>query len=211
MEIHPPEHPILSFKDFLIQIGTVTVGILIALSLESLIEWNHHRHLVLEARENIRAEIEDNRRELTGHLSASTKIRSEHQAILKWIADIQATRKSSIHSLSVTYNLADMNNTSWTTAQAIGALSFMNYAEVKRGAAVYQLQDEFLRLQSRSEDAAISAMTLFTVNSGDPGKVPTSDLQDERSRIANSLTALAAEEQIGKQLEKRYEAWLKAK
>ena len=33
MDIHPPEGPVHSFKDFLFHLLTVTIGILIALSL----------------------------------------------------------------------------------------------------------------------------------------------------------------------------------
>ena len=209
MEIHPPEHPILSLKEFFVHIGTVTIGILIALSLEGLLEWSHHQHLIREARENIRTEMEDNQREISSYLGGTSKIREDHQAVLKWIADIEKSRKSSIHSLTVNFNRADLNNASWTTAQAVGALGLMNYAEVKRDAAVYQLQDEFLRLQNRAEDASISALVLFTANSEDPGRASGNELQEEKNRIENSLAALLAEEQIGRQLQKNYTARLK--
>src|SRR6516225_7037399 len=104
MDIHPPLGPLMSWREILLHLGIVTIGILIALSLEGLVEWNHHRHLVREARENIRIEIEDNQKELTGHLKQVEKIRSDHHAILQWIADLRKSHKSSIHSLSVTFN-----------------------------------------------------------------------------------------------------------
>jgi hypothetical protein len=49
MGIHPPEGPIHSIKDFLLALTTITAGVLIALSLEGFIEWNHNRRLVREA------------------------------------------------------------------------------------------------------------------------------------------------------------------
>jgi hypothetical protein len=211
MEIHPPEHPILTWKEFLVHIGTVTIGILIALSLEGLVEWNHHRHLIREARENIRTELEDNRREMTAHLSVTAKNRADHESILKWIAEVERDHKSSIHSLAVGANRADLNNTSWTTAQAVGALGLMDYAEVKRDAEVYQLQEEFLRLQTRAEDATIAAMVPFTSYPDDPAKMSRGELEDERNRIQNSITALVAQDQVGRELQKRYEARLQDK
>lgn len=78
MEIHAPEGPVTSLKEFLVHIGIVTIGILIALSLEGLLEWHHHRELVEEARANIASEIRDNRKDLDywfeegGHLDAIT-------------------------------------------------------------------------------------------------------------------------------------------
>ena len=63
MDIHPP-HAIHSWKDFGIQLVTITAGILIALSLEGVRETWRDRALVREARANIRREIADNKREV---------------------------------------------------------------------------------------------------------------------------------------------------
>jgi hypothetical protein len=210
MDIHPPLGPLMSWKEILLHLGIVTIGILIALSLEGLVEWNHHRHLVRDARENIRTEIEDNQKELVGHLKQVERIRSEHRTILQWIADLRKSHKSSINSLSVSFSRAELASTSWSTAQVMGALSLMTYSEVKKDAALYQLQDEFVRLQTRAEDGAIASMALFTSH-GDPSEATPAELNEEQTRVENSLTALLAEEQIGKQLNQRYSECLGSK
>ena len=64
MEIHPPHGAIRSWRHFLLQLGTITAGVPIALSFEGIREPIHDRSLVREARENIRREIADNRREI---------------------------------------------------------------------------------------------------------------------------------------------------
>ncbi len=74
MEIHPPHQPVLTVKEALVHLGIVTIGILIALSLEGLVEWQHHRHLVAEARENIAEEIRDNSGELKHFLGSVAQI-----------------------------------------------------------------------------------------------------------------------------------------
>ena len=211
MDIHPPDRPILSFKEFLVHIGTVTIGILIALSLEQLIEWRHHQNLIGEARDNIRAEIADNRRELAGHIAETPKNIAGQEAVLQWIADIEKRGTSSIHSLKLETNLAELSSTSWTTAQAVGALALMDYAEVKRDAAVYQLQQEFEHLQREALDATTAAMAPFTGRTVDPAKASAAELQEERNRVRRSLAALQVQDQIGKALEKRYDAWLKGR
>jgi uncharacterized membrane-anchored protein YhcB (DUF1043 family) len=208
MEIHAPEHPIMTWKQFLVHIGTVTIGILIALSLEALLETTHKRHLVTEARENIRTELEDNARELAGHLTESAKLRDQQLTVLHWIADVERTGKSSIQSLAIGASRADLSNTSWLTAQTVGALALMNYAEVKHYAAVYQLQDEFLRLQSRAQDTAVDAMIIFNNAGSNPDKLPHATLEEEKSRVATSLTALTVNDQIAVELQKRYTATL---
>lgn len=61
MEIHPPHGPVHSIKDILLQLLTITLGILIALSFEGMREWRQERVLVNEARENMLREIRDNK------------------------------------------------------------------------------------------------------------------------------------------------------
>ena len=46
LDVHPPHEKVHGFKDFLLHILTITIGLLIALSLEGCVEWRHHRHLV---------------------------------------------------------------------------------------------------------------------------------------------------------------------
>jgi hypothetical protein len=51
MEVHPPHQPLHSWKDFWIHLGTITIGLLIAIGLEQSVEALHHHHerRVLEA------------------------------------------------------------------------------------------------------------------------------------------------------------------
>ena len=52
MDIHKPKAA-HSVREFLIEIGTIICGILIALALEQGVEWLHWRHIVSEARESL--------------------------------------------------------------------------------------------------------------------------------------------------------------
>src|ERR1700753_1790750 len=64
LDVHAPHEPILGWKEFFIHLFTITIGLLIALSLEGLVEWQHHRHLVHEAELSLRGEIEHNASEM---------------------------------------------------------------------------------------------------------------------------------------------------
>ena len=90
MEIHPPEKPIHTVKDFLLQLTTITAGILIALSLEGTIKWSHHRALVGEAKENLRQEILANKREIDKVQAGIPNLRKNEEAAIQFIADLQA-------------------------------------------------------------------------------------------------------------------------
>lgn len=60
MEVHPPEHPIFTWKQFFIHMATVCLGLLIALGLEQTVEYLHHRHQGRRFEEDMRMEAERN-------------------------------------------------------------------------------------------------------------------------------------------------------
>jgi len=61
MEVHPPHHPLHTWKDFWIHLGTITIGLLIAISLEQSVEALHHRHQRHQLQEDLHDEAERNR------------------------------------------------------------------------------------------------------------------------------------------------------
>ena len=92
MDIHPPEGPVHSFKDFLFHLLTVTIGILIALSLEGLLEWHHHRALVQEARINLASEIRENRQHLEQGLTRAPDAERRLNVTMKAIDTYRKSR-----------------------------------------------------------------------------------------------------------------------
>ena len=84
MEIHPPR-PVTSLKEFLRELLTITAGILIALSLEGLLQWNHHRQLVREARTNIISELRQNQSEIAKEQEALRSAEHDVRIIVTFI------------------------------------------------------------------------------------------------------------------------------
>lgn len=70
MEIHKPK-PVHSWREFLVELGTITLGVMIALAAEQAVEWIHWRSQVQEAREVIATELASN---LAG---AATRMRTQ--------------------------------------------------------------------------------------------------------------------------------------
>jgi len=62
VDVHPPRQPIHTWKDFLLHLLTITIGLFIALTLEAAVDSAHHRHLVRDAHKNVRREIEANQK-----------------------------------------------------------------------------------------------------------------------------------------------------
>jgi hypothetical protein len=142
LDVHPPHERAHSLGDFLLHILTITIGLFIALSLESLVEWRHHVHLVHEARETLREEIEHNHDELTARFAVLAEERAELDKNLATVTAVQQhpTTASRSVSLDAHFNLSSLQDTAWRTAQSTGAVAFMPYAEAQRYADVYAEQ-----------------------------------------------------------------------
>ena len=64
LDVHVPHEKIHGLRDFFLHLFTITIGLLIALSLEGCVEWQHHRHLVREAEAALHDEIENNAKQV---------------------------------------------------------------------------------------------------------------------------------------------------
>lgn len=138
MEVHPPGHAIHSWRDFIIHIATIVVGLLIAIGLEQSVEALHHKHLLHQAREQLREEMAENRRTLTRdqHLLEVARNDSRYNIDL-----LSTPPHDGAKSLRFGWSWNSMQSSAWTTARETGALALMPYDEVQRLATVYGQQD----------------------------------------------------------------------
>jgi hypothetical protein len=206
MEIHSPKGPILSVRHLLVELATITLGILIALSLEALTGWFHHRTLVREARANIQHEIADNKKELDNAIANIPDSERDLQQALGFVSDLLGKRKPGLHTLRFNYIIAQLNATSRTTAEATGALGYMEYSEVKTYAAAYEGQQQFERLQERLLDAFVPLLN--ATHEADPAKADERELLEWKDRILTSLSYLQTEAIYGKSVSRKFDAVL---
>ena len=57
MEVHHKPKPVHSWREFLVELGTITLGVLIALGAEQTVEWLHWQSEVSIARKSLNAEM----------------------------------------------------------------------------------------------------------------------------------------------------------
>jgi hypothetical protein len=130
-----------NWRDFLTHLIIVTIGLFIALMMEAGVELIHHRHLVREARENIRTELQ------TNHDAAQQDLQLMQQAIDRQksnIANIRSlsTEGKNFHgTVSNTLDYDSFDDAAWRTARDTGALGYMPYAEIQRYSDVYMLAE----------------------------------------------------------------------
>lgn len=165
LDVHSPHEPVHGIRDFLLHLLTITVGLLIALGLEAAVEWRHHLHLRHEAEDNIRREIEDNRKDLIEVLHAVPAEQAKFKNLLVYLNARAAGSDADIHNINVGVKIGTPQDASWQTAAATGALAYMDYAEVKRFAAAYQMQKKLDTAQDASMQPIVALLGGLSVMS----------------------------------------------
>jgi hypothetical protein len=132
MDIHAPESPISSFKEFATHIGVVTCGIIIALALEAAVEAVHNRHLVRDTRETIHVEMQNN---LDNTVDELRRVTLYTEQIKSLALDLPTLQKE--HPEQIEQRLAKIVNpeyffsaTTWQSAISTGSQEHMSTDEV---------------------------------------------------------------------------------
>ncbi len=162
MEIHPPDGPTHSIKDFAIHITIVTVGILIALGLEGVREtWREHA-AVAEARESFHQELSLDRQRLEMEIANVRKVNRELDLILTELpVAVKAPEELTKRVMALGPSFYFFRSTAWESAVASGVLSHMNSDEVNRFADVYMSIRNYQDAQKAAIPEWIAATTYF--------------------------------------------------
>jgi hypothetical protein len=126
----------LGWRYVLVELAIVTAGLFIALMLNGVVEWAHHKQLVHDARRNMQHEIGQNRQIIRNDLVElkATLARVESNiAVLHMML-----RNPSLHgtlSTEIVYN--GLDDAAWQTTRNTDALSYMPFDEAQRYSDLY--------------------------------------------------------------------------
>lgn len=211
MEIHAPDKPIHSKKEFLFHMLTVVLGILIALALDGIVQWAHHRALVREARENITVEIEKNKEQID---AAMPEFKQRTDALNHVIAAMQQLQKTHQvakgKQLFYTMSNHDLYSTAWQTAATSGAVTYMSYDELRRYTDVYVTQQTYSKLQEQALDHTIDFGSLVEATMfGGQKNVSNDKIQAIVHEAYRQIILQRALEDVSTELSKDYGPLLK--
>jgi hypothetical protein len=193
--------------DYLFQFTTVTAGVLIALLINGLVEWNNNRELVNEARATIQREVEANLKELEGLPDNIKRSAADLENALRFSDQLLATGKTEVRSLALNFNLATLNMSGWQTAERTGAVAHMDYEEVQECSELYNLQQLFDDQQRKAVDLVATATAVMRPGS-DPTKGSARELSLFREQVMLLQSHLFVTGQLGEQLTKGYRDFL---
>ena len=165
LDVHPPHEATHTWKDFFIHIATIVVGLLIAVGLEQVVEYFHHRNQAHEAREQTLAEIDLNRKHVDSELS---RIELHERWLMQDLAIVTHLRaRKLLPNDRLRYiRYADKFSTSaWTSAQSTGITNYLPREEVNAWEACYRLQTNIDEYSVAAKAALVEATSV--VNSAE--------------------------------------------
>jgi hypothetical protein len=184
MEVHPPHGPIHSIKEFMVHLLAITIGLLIALGLESSVEWVHHRHLARDARENILQEVRANQQMVARQLSVLPAEEKRLDEILRGVDDVQHGRPTKPLGDFMWTSIL-LQDSAWRTASSTGAVAFMSYDEVQRYSVLYGVQQLNGSILDRNL-ADRHEMDVFIDRMQSPGKLSDAEFESGKRSILSA-------------------------
>ena len=174
IDVHAPHEPVLNWRDFFIHLITITIGLLIALSLEGCVEWQQHRHLVRDAEASLQAEVQNNAKDMQSTLDDLHKqqvVLKQDVVVLKEIARTHKEPKNG--HIDVTFRIHGFEDVGWKTAQSTGALSYMPYNRAEEYSDIYGQQDAlYLSEQQAARDTILALGPFLNMTDSDPDLTP---------------------------------------
>jgi hypothetical protein len=179
MDLHPPGGPVRSVKDFFVHIGVVTLGILIALGLEQIVEARHRASLAKTAVAGFRKELAYDQGQVSEVLARMPELQSKIDAA---IAKLSPTPSSGNSAAPIAYpgiSLDVVSTASWDTAIATQALNELPFDAVTRYAQAYGT----LRLFAETEREGLTVWQGVHRFGTDPAALT----QDQRTMLIQEL------------------------
>lgn len=139
MDVHPPHGGIHGWRDFFIHLVVITLGLLIALGLEGIVEWRHNRHLLHTAEANLRAELQENQNTLAGDMRFLDAAQKQTQSDLSILQAFRGTNQVS-GELKFNWTWRGLTSAAWDTARNTGAVALMNYDSAERYSDIFSQQ-----------------------------------------------------------------------
>ena len=193
LDVHAPHQTVHSWKDFLVHIAAISIGLLIAVGLEQTVELFHHRHQVAEIRRSLADERRINeviftsacnefRRYapiLAGSLQTLTYLRTHTAA-----PPSQWPGRFSFYMLNIHFQ-----DSAWKTALQSAALEYMPRADVRTYSDVYARLAEVTE-ESVAEFHAVIRAKSFVVQMADPATISSEQSIQAYALVSDVVTSL---------------------
>jgi hypothetical protein len=194
MDIHPPEGPIRSVREFLLHLLTITIGILIALALEGLVTRWQENKLLTEARANLRAELTNTREKAAKNIAAQHEAQDKIRKLLDYATALRKNRHTADPNIAFDRSFITLASTSWDAALATKAIALMPYDEVARYSQAYTAERAYSDLET---EAIHRWFEIAAIDDSDPTTATDAEIIAASQQLRISLALAASLEAAG--------------
>jgi hypothetical protein len=197
IDVHAPHGATHTWTDFFIHVGTIAVGLLLAIGLEQTVELFHHHHQVAETRRALQEEKQENIRifheNVERHVMAMGYLHNNLR-IFQFLRDHPRTAQDKLPGILYWGIFSTRpQETAWSTAEHTDVLSLMPRKEVSDISAVYNNID-YAWQQYEPVIEALTQSTAYFSQTPDITRLSTADIDEE---INNLKLAIAREAVYG--------------
>jgi hypothetical protein len=182
LDVHHPHEPIHAWRDFFVHLGTITIGLLIALGLEATAEWFHHRAEVNDLREALLRERADNRQRFatnTAYFRREAGILQNDLFVLHYIQDHPRIPESKLPGILLwSSSSAGMEDAAWKTANQTGITAYMPQQEVMKNAELYGFFERATKAHETEADAVTEAVA-YMFHDPDPTHLTPAQIENQ--------------------------------
>jgi hypothetical protein len=211
IDVHPPHTAVHGWRDFFLHLVTITIGLLIALSLEGLVEWQHHRHLVHDAEASLHAEIVSNAKAMPAVIAdLHHQQETLHRDVVVLKGIIRDPKAKGHASMEISFHISGFDDVSWKTAQATGAVGYMPYETAEQYDDIYGTQGAiYAAEQVAARDAILSLAPFANATDSDPDPTPAeADAIKQKIEVLQGQLLLV--DSLMTSLDKAYQKFLAA-
>jgi hypothetical protein len=191
LEVHPhPLHGAITWRDFFIHIVIVAIGLGLAISLQQLVEYLHHRHQVGETRRALAQERAENRRTLGEQTRAWRQVVAELQnnlLVFDYLRQHPGTPQESLPGVLL-WHVSELSfkRAAWDAARQSGVIALMPREEIERYSELYEYLSTEWEMAYQAVLSVIEAERYDLVDS-DPSHLAPAQIAAEIDLIQAAL------------------------
>jgi hypothetical protein len=182
IDVHPPHESVHSWKDALIHIAIIVIGLLIALGLDELAEHIHHMRQIAETREALNRELDYNTKlfaQTAKDIRWETAEYKNDMLVFEYLKLHPGTPQQKLPGVIV-FGHGDNrpHYAAWETAQQSGITALMPQDEVAHAAAMY---GELHKAEDMSEEefSASHQAEAYIYQDPDPSHLTAAEIAKE--------------------------------
>ena len=193
LDVHAPHQTVHSWKDFLVHIAAISIGLLIAVGLEQTVELFHHRHQVAEIRRSLADERRINEVIFTGACNEFRRYAPILLGSLQTLTYLRTHPGASPSQWPGRFSFYMLNihfqDSAWKTALQSAALEYMPRAEVRAYSDVYTRLAEVSE-ESVAELHAVIRAKSFMLQMTDPSTINSEQSIQAYALVSDVVTSL---------------------